>query len=136
MTDTDWLGFEDPVERRAAQGPALVIPATLGPAELLVLEQMHRMGDDPACNRVLFVDTDEASGEEIWAPPAKGDRIDEGERWKAIMRWPVIPDIRDAEAFKANALAARLAKWWDRLKAARAEDEAERPVAPETTRQK
>lgn len=77
----------------------------------------------PAANRVLFVDTDEASGEEIWAPPAKGDRVDEGERWKRIMRWPRIPTIEEAMTFKLSVQQARLAKWWERLREARDLDE-------------
>jgi len=124
MTD-DYLGLEDSAERVAASGPALMVPSKVGPRELIVLEEMHRRDDDLACNRLIFTEVDDVAGEERWATRARGDENDEASRWKTIMGWPRIPTVEEAQQFKANALAARLARWWDRLAAARAEDEAE-----------
>lgn len=125
MTDEpiDYLGLGDPAEQGAAQGPALVVPAKMGPRELAVAEQMHRLGASLAANRLLFTVADDVTGVEDWAPKARGDHFDEAERWKAIMRWPRIPTVDEAQAFQHNARVARLAKWWDRLAAARADDE-------------
>jgi hypothetical protein len=124
MTDNeDWLGLSDPDEAAAAKGPALVIPSAKGPRELTVCEQMHRMDDNPAINRLVFTEADDETGEESWAKPARGDPINEARRWQKIMKWPVVPSISEAMAYKANAEAVRLSKWRARLAAAQADDD-------------
>jgi hypothetical protein len=123
----DFLGFEDPADRRAEQGPAFIVGPKTGQRELLVIEEMHRRGsaEFPGCYQITFTMDDENG--EIWDPPVAPDYIDEGVRWQRLMRWPEIPDVESAKAHQANARRALVAAWWDRLAAARAEDEAERP---------
>lgn len=128
MTD-DYLGFGDPVERQIARGPAFIVGPRVGPREVEVLEQLHRLGskDFPAASETLFtMETDD--GLEIWDPPTAPNWIDQGVRWQRIMQWPSVPTVADAEAYQANARRALVASWWDRLAAARADDEAGRPA--------
>jgi hypothetical protein len=116
MTDTDYLGFGDEAERRAAQGPAFVSHPPLGPRELIVAEQMHRKNDEEACNRMLFITVPDDGGEEVLEEPLV---------WQRIMRWPREPTIAEVQAFQLNARAARTARWWSKLAEAKALDDAE-----------
>lgn len=130
MTD-DWLGLEDDGERKAAAGPAFVVGPRSGEREALVQEQMHRAAarDFPGAGEVLFI-ADDGNGGECWDPPQPPDFADEGERWKRLMKWPVIPSIADALQFKISAERACEAAWWGRLSEARAADDSERPALP------
>jgi hypothetical protein len=129
MTE-DFLGFGDPAEQRAAQGPAFIAGARVGPRELIVLEEMSRKGAKAfsgASDVIFTADDDVETGAEIWDPPQPPDFVDEGKRWQAIMRWPEIPSIADAEQFQAHVRRGLLAAWWSRLASARQADDAERP---------
>ena len=123
MTDTDWLGFEDPAERKAAQGPAFFASAPKGPRELAVYEAMMR-GAPHSATTVLFTRIDEETGLEEWdaAPPPA--YFDGGEAWMKILKWPTAPTIEQALAAQINARASLLGEWWTRLAAARAQDDA------------
>ncbi len=116
MTEPDYLGFGDEAERRAAQGPALIVSAPFGARELIVAEQLHRKEDLEACNRLVFIAVNDETGEET---------LEEAETWQRIMRWPREPTIAEIEAFRLNAKATRAARWWQRLAEARALDDAE-----------
>jgi hypothetical protein len=147
---TDFLGFEDDNEKRAAVGPAVIAAAKIGGHELRVRAAMHVDGAREEfagkihmwqtrdkmkhynAGRVIFTSTcDPKTGEPIpeqWdevRDEEKGTFESEGERWRKIMRWPVgtVPTPADAMAFMANANARLLAKWWGRLQEARALDE-------------
>jgi hypothetical protein len=116
MTDTDWLGFGDEQDRRAAQGPALISYPPKGRRELVVAEEMHRKADDPACNKVLFTTVTDA-GEEV---------LEEALVWQRIMEWIARePTVAEVEAYQLYARMSRLAEWWTRLGAAKAADDAE-----------
>lgn len=125
----DFLGFGDPADKRASRGPAFYAPPMATTRELFVFEEMHRKGsaDFPGAGEILFTCEDEETGEEIWDPPAAPAFRDEAKRWQRIMKWPTVPTVAEAVAFQNNAVAALLSAWWDRLAAARAEDDAERP---------
>lgn len=110
----DYLGFTDPADRRAEQGPALISYPSLGPAELIVAEQMHRKDDVVEANKISFVMVDDETGAET---------LEDAAAWQRILEWPREPDVAEVQAAQVNARAARLARWWDRLAAARAEDE-------------
>jgi hypothetical protein len=110
----DDLNLEDD-NSAAGPRPALYVAPAATPAELIVLEQMHREGARPeyaGAGCVLFTAEDEATGAEIW---------DEGQaaKWRKLMRWPRDPTIAEATAWKENAEARLLAAFWDRLQAAR-----------------
>lgn len=130
--ETDWLGFNDPDERKAAAGPAFIVAPKVGQRELVVMEEMGRRGsaDFLGSTEIVFTTVDPETGAEIWEQPQAPDFVAEGERWQRIMSWPTVPTIADAEAFVINARRALLAAWWDRLAAARVEDDAERPATP------
>jgi hypothetical protein len=119
----DYLGFDDPAERFAATDPALVSRPPLGPRELIVSEELHRKDDFPACNRLLFVMVT-AEGEEVLEEPLV---------WQRIMGWPREPTVEEVQQFQLNARVARLARWWDRLAAARTADEQPVPLVASTT---
>jgi hypothetical protein len=113
MIDDDF-NFDDD-ENPKAERPAFFIGADVTPAELLVLEEMHRNGASPefrGAGLVLFTIEDEETGEEHW---------EEGEakRWQKIMQWPREPRIDEALAFRLNADARLEARFWPRLLAAR-----------------
>ncbi|SDI54668.1 MULTISPECIES: hypothetical protein [Bradyrhizobium] len=121
MTDSseDFLGLTDAAERRLAQGPAMITGEPLGPFELAALEEMSRKDTDPNAGLVVFTSTSEDGVETLDQPLV----------WQRVMRWPRPPTVEEVEAWQANARAARRARWWDRLAAARARDEeAARPV--------
>jgi hypothetical protein len=110
----DDLSLEDD-NSAPAQRPAFVVAPAATPAELLVLEEMHRNGARPeyaGAGILLFVAIDEETGAEDW---------DEGQgaKWQKIMSWPRVPTIAEAEAWKANAEARLNAAYWDRLQRAR-----------------
>jgi hypothetical protein len=118
MTD-DYLGFGDEAERRGAVDFALISHPPMGPCELIVAEQMHRKQDAPECNRILFATVTDDGVEVLEEPLA----------WQRIMRWPREPTVAEVQQFQLNARASRLAAWWERLAAAKAEDDsAARPV--------
>jgi hypothetical protein len=122
------LTISDEDDGGAPIGPALMPGGRVGLNELLVLEQMTRFGarDFPGAGDIVFTAVTR-DGEEIFDPPQPPDHRDEGERWQAIMTWPTVPTVAEAIAFAVNARRGLLAAWWDRLAAARAADEAERP---------
>jgi hypothetical protein len=110
-------------------GPALMLGAKMGDNELRMYEFMIRSGSRqfPGSADVMFTFlTDD--GDAIWDPPVPPDFVDEAKRWQDLMSWPTVPTIEEARAFQTNARAALLAAWWDRLAAARAEDDAVRPA--------
>jgi hypothetical protein len=121
----DFLGLEDPAERLAATGPALISHPPMGPCEIIVAEALHRKEDEPACNRLIFVAVNDETGEEA---------LDEAEDWARIMGWPRPPTVEEVQQYKINAKTARLARWWDRLSAARTADEIEARMPRDTTR--
>ncbi|MCU1340395.1 MAG: hypothetical protein JWO19_5976 [Bryobacterales bacterium] len=110
----DLVSSDDDDSANPPAGPALMLPAKMGPMELLVAEELHRRDDLPAANTIVFTMLDEETGVEI---------LEEGERWRKIMGWPTVPSIEDAQAFQLNVRRARLAKWWNKLRDAKAEDD-------------
>lgn len=121
MTE-DYLGFEDPVERQAAQGPAFIVTEPLGPRELKVYHDMM-LAVPRAAREMVFTATDETTDEELWEVNPPPRYYHGGEHWQKIMDWPTVPTIEEAMAFKFNAQVSTLAAWWPRLAAARALDE-------------
>jgi hypothetical protein len=123
-------GFDLEADSNAPLGPALISCWTAGPAEILVLEEMHRKGAAafPGSTKVMFTAQDDTTGEETWPAPMPPDFVDIGLVWQRLMDWPVVPIPDVAQAFVLSARLGLLAAWWDRLAAARAEDEAVRPA--------
>jgi hypothetical protein len=126
----DYLGFEDPTERRAALGPALIAAETRGPRELSTWHDMERRAPAVAREALFTTIVDEVTLEplpeerwEITKDRDTGEIKDEGLRWQALMAWPRVPTIEEALAAQTNARTACLAEWWDRLQTARALDE-------------
>lgn len=116
----DWLGLTDPQERRDAQGPAYLCVARLGDNELRTFHDMSRRDTVVECGKMVFTTEREDGVEEL----------EEAETWRSVLGWDQrcrVPTLDEVLQFQTSMRTARIARWFDRLAAARALDEQPSP---------
>jgi hypothetical protein len=115
----DYLGLGDD-EDDSRRKPALVVGTPTRNHELLAAEWRHRNSSRPefrGATEVIFVEEDDSLSPE------------EGQRWQAIMRWPIPPTVEEVGAFQAAKAAELQAAFWAEMGAAVAKDDAEQAAA-------
>src|SRR5581483_12324953 len=94
-------------ERAKEQRPfGLVIPTLEAGMSLTDAEERFRKSKTPF--PVMFTVEDEKTGEEIW------DAAAEGEKWRLVMSWPVVPSVAEAEQYQVHRIALAERAAWER----------------------
>jgi len=107
MTDEiDDFDLADDETAKEQRQLGLIIPTLEPGLSLSEAEDKFRKSKTPF--PMMFTVEDEQTGEEIWETTA------EGEKWRRVMEWPVVPSVAEVEQYQAHRIALAETALWER----------------------